>query len=103
MADKSGRVDSRTALFILEKPAVTDPSVPIRMDAVRSLLRESSRPSEGALLIAEGVLQIPLNSGLPTLAAVLHSARQNGLAYRVLFFDDEPKWVMVPANLPGAP
>lgn len=52
--------------------------------------------------LGEGVWLLPLASGLSTLAALVAWCERCRLTCRVLFFDEEPGWVVTkPAALPG--
>jgi hypothetical protein len=44
-------------------------------------------------MLGENCWLLPADHGLPFLARAIHTSAGSGLAYRVLFFDEEPKWI----------
>jgi hypothetical protein len=44
-------------------------------------------------MLGETCWLLPAAQGLPFLARAIHSSAVSGLAYRVLFFEEEPKWI----------
>ena len=44
--------------------------------------------------LSEGVLWIDLKKSLPHFAILVSKAQAGGLPYQVLFFEEEPQWVL---------
>ena len=60
------------------------------LDAAKALCKKNA----GNEQLAQGVWLIDLKTGLPHLGQMVALAQENGIAYRTLFLEDEPDWLL---------
>ena len=82
------------AILILDRPESEKSPVWDEWQHNRSLLQKELRQASGSQQLDEGTWLFELEHGLSTFSAALRQAGQSPYPYRVLFFDEKPKWIV---------
>ncbi len=84
-----------SVIFVVEKP-VMDPigQEPGRWHELKDTLDHTVEIFPNCTRLAENILQIPLNNGMPSLIRCGEACRVGNYTYKVLFFSDAPEWIV---------
>lgn len=85
-----------SVLLVVQKPEVrTDNTTVLQAWNLLPHQVATQRSRNQAIeVLSEGVLCIPLDNGLPELAAMVTWCVESRLAYRTLFFEKKPEWIV---------
>lgn len=85
---------TKCALFIAEKPKVKGVEQQRNWGNFLGYAQQTLGKNQESQTLNEGTYLLPLDSGLHTLASLVRHAKEFGLVSRILFFDQEPSWIL---------
>ncbi|KAF0220335.1 MAG: hypothetical protein FD174_1236 [Geobacteraceae bacterium] len=81
------------ALIVIVKPITEKRAEIEKWNNFVETLSQKVSSVEGIEMLSENVMQIPLENGLLLFAEVVRTCNLDSYQCKVLFFDEDPKWI----------